>query len=335
MTGGIRMEYRKLGRTDTSLSFIGLGCVTFGREADEDTSFSLLDYAVERGLNWLDTAEGYGGGNARTYRRDVLKVDDVRETSDIMGSSEIIIGKWMKARGCRDDVVICSKVSSGNKPENVHRALQVSLERLQVDSVDIYELHSPDDTVPIDESLAALDEAVSAGSIKIVGCSNFNAAQLREALDAGARHGYARFEVIQPPYNLADPGAQDELFPLCRREEVGVTTYSPLAAGFLAGKYTPDRNAFPKGSRFDVIPGHADIYFNDRNFRNVERLRTLADSRGLPMVRLAMAWAMGHPDITSVIVGARHTGHLDNAFDALALRADTDLRDEMSKWLTD
>lgn len=329
------MEHQKLGRTDTSLSFIGLGCVTFGREIDEDASVAILDYAVEKGLNWLDTAEGYGGGNARTYRRDVLKVDDVRETSDIMGSSEIIIGAWMKARGCRDDVVICSKVSSGNKPENIARALQVSLERLQVDCVDIYELHSPDETVPIDESLAVLDEAVAAGKIKTVGCSNFNAAQLQEALAASARHGYARFEVIQPPYNLADPGAQDQLFPLCRREEVAVTSYSPLAAGFLAGKYTPDRNAFPKGSRFDVIPGHADIYFNDRNFRNVERLRSLADSRGLPMVRLAMAWAMGHPDITSVIVGARNTGHLDNAFEALALRADTGLRDEMSSWLTD
>jgi aryl-alcohol dehydrogenase (NADP+) len=329
------MEHRKLGRTDTSLSFIGLGCVTFGREIDEDTSLSILDYAVEKGLNWLDTAEAYGGGNARTYRRDVLKVDDVRETSDVMGSSEVIIGRWMKARDCRDDVVICSKVSSGNKPENIARALQVSLERLQVDCVDIYELHSPDETVPIDESLAVLDEAAAAGKIKIVGCSNFNASQLREALDAAARHDYARFEVIQPPYNLADPGAQDELFPLCRREEVGVTSYSPLAAGFLAGKYTPDRNAFPKGSRFDVIPGHADIYFNDRNFRNVERLRSLADARGLPMVRLAMAWTMGHPDITSVIVGARHTGHLDNAFEALALRADTSLRDEMTSWLTD
>ncbi|MCY3772804.1 MAG: aldo/keto reductase [Gemmatimonadetes bacterium] len=329
------MEHRKLGRTGTSLSFIGLGCVTFGREIDEDTSLSILDYAVEKGLNWLDTAEGYGGGNARTYRRDVLKVDDVRETSDVMGSSEIIIGKWLKARGCRDDVVICSKVSSGNRPDNIARALQVSLERLQVDCVDIYELHSPDESVPIDESLAVLDEAVGAGRIKTVGCSNFNAAQLREALDASARRGYARFEVIQPPYNLADPGAQDDLFPLCRREEVGITSYSPLAAGFLAGKYTPDRNAFPTGSRFDVIPGHADIYFNDRNFRNVERLRALADSRGLPMVRLAMAWAMGHPDITSVIVGARHTGHLDNAFEALALRADTELRDEISSWLTD
>ena len=329
------MEHRKLGRTDTSLSFIGLGCVTFGREIDEDASAAILDYAVEKGIDWLDTAEAYGGGNARTYRRDVLKVDDVRETSDIMGSSEIIIGKWMKARGCRDDVVICSKVSSGNSPENIARALRVSLERLQVDCVDIYELHSPDETVPIAESLAVLDEEVRAGRIGTVGCSNFNAAQLREALDASARHGYARFEVVQPPYNLADPGAQDELFPLCRREEVGITSYSPLAAGFLAGKYTPDINAFPKGSRFDVIPGHADIYFSDRNFRNVERLRALADARGVPMVRMAMAWAMGHPDITSVLVGARHTGHLDNAMDALVLTADTELRDEMSSWLTD
>lgn len=329
------MEHRKLGRTDTSLSFIGLGCVTFGREIDEDASTAILDEAVDRGINWLDTAEAYGGGNARTYRRDVLKVDDVRETSDVMGSSEIIIGKWMKARGCRDNVVICSKVSSGNSPENIARALRVSLERLQVDCVDIYELHSPDETVPIAESLAALDEEVSAGRIKTVGCSNFNAAQLREALDASAGEGYARFEVVQPPYNLADPGAQDELFPLCRREEVAITSYSPLAAGFLAGKYTPDRSAFPEGSRFDVIPGHADIYFNDRNFRNVERLRALADTRGIPMVRMAMAWAMGHPDITSVLVGARHTGHLDNAFDALALKADTELRDEMSSWLTD
>ena len=134
------MEHRKLGRTGMSLSFIGLGCVTFGREIDEDTSTAILDYAVEKGLNWLDTAEAYGGGNAQSYRRDVLKVDDVRETTGIMGSSEIIIGKWMKTRGCRDDVLICSKVSSGNKPDNIARALQDSLDRLQVDSVDMYAL---------------------------------------------------------------------------------------------------------------------------------------------------------------------------------------------------
>ena len=329
------MEHRKLGRTGMSLSFIGLGCVTFGREIDEESSTPILDYAVEHGINWLDTAEAYGGGNARSYRRDALNVDDVRETSDIMGSSEIIIGRWLKARGCRNDVLICSKVSSGNNPQNIARALQVTLDRLQVDSVDIYELHSPDETIPIDESLAALDEQVSAGLIRSIGCSNFSAPQLQEALDASIRNGYARFEVIQPPYNLADPGAQDELFPLCRKEEVGITSYSPLAAGFLAGKYTADRNAFPKGSRFDVIPGHADIYFNERNFRNVERLRSLADSLGVPMVKLAMAWTMGHPDLTSVIVGARKASHLDNAIEALDLRTDVGIRDEMTSWLTD
>ena len=175
----------------------------------------------------------------------MLKVSDVRETSDIMGSSEIIIGKWMKSRGCRDDLIICSKVSSGNSPDNIGRALEVSLDRLQIESVDIYELHSPDDTVPIDESLGALNELVRTGKVRTIGCSNFNASQLQEALRVSDQNNFERFEVIQPPYNLADPGAQDELFPLCIKEEVAVTTYSPLAAGFLAGKYTADRTAFP------------------------------------------------------------------------------------------
>mgnify|MGYP001286802300 CR=1 FL=1 len=329
------MEHRKLGRTDMSLSFIGLGCVTFGREIDEESSIAILDYAQGKGINWLDTAEAYGGGNARSYRKNVLKVSDVRETSDIMGSSEIIIGKWMKSRGCRDDFIICSKVSSGNSPDNIGRALEVSLDRLQIESVDIYELHSPDDTVPIDESLGALNELVRTGKVRTIGCSNFNASQLQEALRVSEQNNFERFEVIQPPYNLADPGAQDELFPLCIKEEVAVTTYSPLAAGFLAGKYTADRNAFPKGSRFDVIPGHADVYFNERNFRNVERLRDLANSLNIPMVKLAMAWVMGNRDITSVIVGARTVAHLENAFEAAELGIDRELLKEMSSWLTD
>ena len=329
------MEHRKLGRTDMSLSFIGLGWVTFGREIDEESSIAILDYAQGKGINWLDTAEAYGGGNARSYRKNVLKVSDVRETSDIMGSSEIIIGKWMKSRGCRDDLIICSKVSSGNSPDNIGRALEVSLDRLQIESVDIYELHSPDDTVPIDESLGALNELVRTGKVRTIGCSNFNASQLQEALRVSEQNNFERFEVIQPPYNLADPGAQDELFPLCIKEEVAVTTYSPLAAGFLAGKYTADRNAFPKGSRFDVIPGHADVYFNERNFRNVERLRDLANSLNIPMVKLAMAWVMGNRDITSVIVGARTVSHLENAFEAAELGIDRELLKEMSSWLTD
>ena len=329
------MEHRPLGRTGQAISFIGLGCVTFGREIDEETSFQVMDYAVEKGISWFDTAEGYGGGNAQAYRRQALKVDDVREATNIMGSSEIIMGRWLASRGCRDKVVICSKVSSGNSPDNIGKALATSLDRLQVDCIDIYELHAPDAKVPIKESIGVLAEQVAAGRIRTIGCSNFSAAQLREALEVSAAEKYPRFEVIQPPYSLAAPGAQNDIFPLCRAEEIGITTYSPLAAGFLAGKYTSDRATFPAGSRFDVIPGHADIYFNDRNFRNVDRLRSKAEALHIPMVRLAMAWTMTHPDVTSVIIGARKTSHIDNALDAYHMKMDTDLRSEMNGWLTD
>ena len=329
------MEYRLLGRTNQSISFIGLGCVTFGREIDEEASYPVLDYAVEKGITWFDTAEAYGGGNAQAYRRQALNVDDVREATNIIGSAEIIMGRWLTSRGCRDKIILCSKVNSGNSPENIEKALKTSLDRLQVEYVDIYELHSPDDQTPIQESMAALAEQVESGRVRHIGCSNFSAVQLREALEVSKTENYPRFEVIQPPYSLAAPEAQDDLFPLCRSEEIGITTYSPLAAGFLAGKYTPDRDSFPKGSRFDVIPGHADIYFNERNFRNVERLQSKARELGMPMVRLAMAWAMTHPDITSVIVGARKTSHIDNALEAYDMKMEPALREELNTWLYD
>ena len=131
------MEYRLLGRTNQSISFIGLGCVTFGREIDEEASYPVLDYAVEKGITWFDTAEAYGGGNAQAYRRQALHVDDVREATNIIGSAEIIMGRWLTSRGCRDKVVLCSKVSSGNSPENIEKALTTSLDRLQVEYVDM------------------------------------------------------------------------------------------------------------------------------------------------------------------------------------------------------
>ena len=329
------MEQRPVGRSGQSISFIGLGCVTFGREIDEETSYRIMDYAIEKGITWFDTAEGYGGGNAQAYRRTALKVDDIRESTNILGSSEIIMGRWLKSRGYRDEIGICSKVSSGNRAENIEKVLTTSLDRLQIDCIDIYELHSPDSKTPIHESVAALSEQVSAGRIRTLGCSNFSTAQLREALQVSKKHDLPRFEVIQPPYSLAAPEAQDDLFPLCIEEEIGITTYSPLAAGFLAGKYTRDRDSFPKGSRFDVIPAHADIYFNDRNFRNVERLRTKAQTLNIPMVQLAMAWAMSHPAITSTIVGARKNSHIDNALQACSMYMDAELREEMTGWLSD
>ena len=168
------MEQRPLGRTGLTISAIGLGCVTFGREIDEDMSYRIMDYAVEKGITWLDTAEGYGGGNARAYRRDRLGVDDIREVSGEMGSSECILGRWMQSRGCRDQMILCTKVSTGNQPENIHRALSDSLDRLGTDYVDLYKLHKSDPDVPIDETLGALTEHVEAGRIHVIGCSNLS-----------------------------------------------------------------------------------------------------------------------------------------------------------------
>jgi len=323
---------KALGRTGRTISGIGLGCVTFGREIDEESSLRILDYAVEQGITFLDTAEAYGGGQSRAYRKSTLGVDDVREVSGEMSSSERIIGRWLRERGARSAVTLCTKVSTGGKPENVPRALAGSLERLGVDCVDVYKMHSPDPATPIDETLDALNAEVKAGRIRAIGASNYSGAQLEEALTWSAARGYARFEITQPSYSLAAPRAEVDLFPVCRREQIAVTPYSPLAAGFLAGKYTPDRGQFPKGTRFDIVPAHADVYFSDRNFRIVEMLRKKAAELGLPMVRLAMAWAMTHPDVTAVLIGARTEGHIDNAIASLEMRLDPALRAEMSAW---
>lgn len=323
------MEQRPLGRTGHTISAIGLGCVTFGREIDRGMSCRILDYAVENGITWFDTAEAYGGGNAREYRRNKLSINDEREVAGEMGSSESIIGQWMKARACRDNITICTKVSTGNSPENIQTALDRSLERLKTDYIDIYELHQYDPTVPIDETLSALTEKVDDGLINIIGCSNFSAAQLQNALDTSAGSKYARFEIIQPAYSLVAPEAGDELFPLCRQEQVAVTTYSPLAAGFLTGKYTPDQKQFPKGSRFDIIQGHADIYFSEHNFKVVEKLKQKSGELGQPMVRLAMAWVMLNPAVTSVLIGARKLDHIDNALAALKMKLEPDLCKEL------
>ncbi|NKB68396.1 MAG: hypothetical protein GKR89_15140 [Candidatus Latescibacteria bacterium] len=320
------METRPLGRTDRHLSALGLGCVTFGREIDQDTAFELLDYAVEKGITWFDTAEAYGGGNARAYRRDHLGVEDEREVSGEVGSSELILGRWLKTRGNRDQITLCTKVSSGNRPDNIARALATSLERLQTDRIDIYKLHGPDATVPIDESLDALGRAIAAAQVDIIGCSNFSAGQLEEALTASKRLRLPRFEITQPSYNLVQTQIVQALLPLCQQEEVAITPYSPLAAGFLAGKYTPDRAQFPKGSRFDVIPAHADDYFSDRNFHIVEELRRLAAAAGRSMVHQAMAWVVGNRQITSTLVGVRTRAHLDNALDALENDLSADIR---------
>jgi len=319
------MKTNCLGRTDQTLSAIGLGCVTFGREIDEQTSFRILDYAVERGITFLDSAEGYGGGNSREYRRKHLKVDDAREVSDEMFSSESILGRWIRARGCHDDVTVCTKVGTGNAPENIARAVRDCSQRLGMDRIDLFMLHAPDDHVPIDESLDALNREVAAGRVGAIGCSNHSGAQLREALDASRRLGLARFEAIQNIYNMAHPAAEKDVFPVCAEQDVSFIAYSPLGAGFLTGKYTPDRNKLPSGTRFDVIPGHCDVYFSDEGFRAVEQLRERSKRLGVSMAYLAGAWVTRSPHVGCTLFGARTCAHVDNAIAALEAAGRADL----------
>lgn len=329
-----RVEQHRIGRSDLKTSCLGLGCVTFGREIDEETSYRVLDHAFSNGITFFDTGESYGGGNSQALRNRTYGVEDTREITTEMYSSEKILGRWINKTGVHDQLVICTKVSSGASAENIRHQVQCSLDRMGIDRIDVYKIHSPDTQVPIGESLDALSEQIHAGRISVIGSSNFSALQMQEALDESKTKGYARFDIIQPPYSLADRSAEEQLLPLCAREQIAVTSYSPLAAGFLAGKYrrTEERHKFPKGSRFDISPAHADIYFNDHNFRVIEHLRRKSTELGMPMVRLAMAWAMSHPHITAVLVGARKLDHIDNAVAAKEWAMDIDLRNEMSAW---
>lgn len=331
--GNSKLGDKKIGRTEMSMSSISLGCVTFGREIDEEASWKILDYAMESGIKLYDTAEMYGGGNAKENRKKWLGIDDSREVTTEMFSSEKILSRWMKDRGCRDEIIICTKVSAGNNdPDNIRQKVVDSLERLGTDYVEVYMLHEPDDKVPIAESLDALNEQVVAGRVKGIGCSNFTAEMLQESLDISKKNGWARFEITEPPYSLADRRFEADFLPLCLKESISTIPYSPLAAGFLAGKYVPDRSKFPKGTRFDISPGHADQYFTDHNFRVVELLREKSKQMGIPMVQLAMAWVMTNPCVTSTLIGARKIEHIDNAIMALEMNLGPELRETISNW---
>ncbi len=332
MVESLRNNERKLGRSGLSVGRIGLGCTTFGREIDEAACFAIMDHALELGITLFDTAESYGGGQAQLYRKKNLGIEDQREVSHEMHSSEKIIGRWFRDRGVRKEVVLLTKPFENFTREHLPKSLDGSLERLQTDVIDLYMYHRFDPATPLEESVLAMDAVVKSGRVRAGGCSNHSAEQLQTALDLAARQGFARFEAVQNNYNLAVPNIAADLLPLCEREQVGVITYSPLGAGFLTGKYTPDRAAFPKGSRFDVIPGHADVYFSDRNFRLVERLKEFAVRTGVPAARLAMSWVFQNPAVGCVLVGARTTQHLDNAVDALNMEFPPEWLQEMNSW---
>jgi aryl-alcohol dehydrogenase-like predicted oxidoreductase len=324
------LEKRRLGRSNIQVSPLGVGCVTFGREIDEQTSGRVMSAALDFDITLFDTAEAYGGGQARQYRRATLGVEDVREATSEMHSSEKIIGRWLLSSGNRSRVVLQTKVTTNFTKQHIQEAIDASLERLQTDWIDLYLFHSFDARTPLEEGLEALTRAAEQGKIRVAGCSNFSAPQLRESLAISSSRGLQRLEEVQPPYSLVERRIESELLPLCAQEQIGVIAYSPLGAGFLSGKY--ERSSIPRGSRFDVIPGHADIYFADQNFGIVERLRRKSAETGHSMVRLAMGWVLRKPGITSVLVGASRLGHLENAIAAMEMDFPDEWMHEMDAW---
>ena len=300
------MEYRSLGNTDLRVSSIGMGCVTLGREIDRSISFQVLDHALQRGITLFDTAEAYAAGE-----------------------SETVLGEWMAARELRDRITLATKVGGTLTRDRVITSAEASLTRLKTDRIDLFQLHGWDDETPLQETLEALGALVQQGKVRHVGCSNWMAWQLCKGLLLAQQGGSARMQSVQPPYNLVQREIEPDLLPLCADQGIGIISYSPLAAGFLTGKYQRGQDV-PRGTRFDIIPGHQRIYFTDHGYAVLEGLENVARQSGRSMFQLALAWVLQRHGVTSVLIGARNTAQIDQAFEAEQADLGDDLRHQLN-----
>jgi aryl-alcohol dehydrogenase-like predicted oxidoreductase len=273
------MDTRHIGSLEVSV--VGLGCNNFGWRIDERGSAAVVDAALAAGITFFDTADIYGGTK-----------------------SEEFLGRALGKR--RDQVVIATKFGmqvdagrQGARPEYVTRALDDSLRRLGTDRIDLYQLHQPDPTVPIAQTLRALDDAVRAGKVREIGCSNFTAAQILEAQDAAG--GRARFVSVQNDYSLLHREPEREVLPACERLGLGFLPYFPLASGLLTGKYRRGQS-LPEGTRLSGSFGQSRV--TDEKLMQVEALTAFAESQGHRLLELAVAWLLAHRVVSSVIAGA-------------------------------
>ena len=304
------MNFRRLGRTGLKVSEICLGTMTFGHQCDEKTSFAILDRAAEQGVTFIDTA-------------NVYPVPPAPETA---GRTEEIVGAWLE--GKRDRFVLATKcrMRVGNGPNDqglsrlhILKAVEDSLRRLRTDFIDLYQTHSVDPETPQEETLRALDDLVRQGKVRYIGCSNYPAWQLALVLGISEKQGWARFDCVQPRYNLLHRDIETELLPLCRDQGVGVIVYNPLAGGFLSGKYRNIEAPVP-GTRFTLGKTgelYRERYWHQAQLEAVDQLRTLFEPRGRSLVTVAIAWVLTQPGITSAIVGASRPEQLDQSLAAV------------------
>ena len=312
------IEYRRLGRTGLKVSPLCLGSMNFGWTADEKTSFAVMDAFAEAGGNIIDTADVYSrwveGHNG--------------------GESEGVIGRWLQARGNRSQMIIATKVrgqmgpgpnDQGLSRRHIFDACDASLRRLQSDTIDLYQTHYFDADVPIDETLEALDRLVQQGKVRYVGCSNYPAWRLMEALWTSDKCGLARYNSIQPHYNLVNRAEfERELAEVCLANGIGIIPYSPLAGGFLTGKYSRDRDTDSVRAE-----GVRQRYFNDAGWKVLDAVRAVAVELDTTPLAVSLAWLLAQPGMTAPIVGANTVEQLQGSLAAL----DVDLTAEQMETL--
>jgi len=296
-------------------NFGGIGSAPelFGRGESRDEAFALMDAAWAAGINVFDTAASYGGGRSESW-----------------------VGDWRSER--KVPVLLSTKVywsvtgdpaDRGLGHGRVLRELDGSLARLRAEQVDMYLTHEPDEETPIEETLRALDEVVEAGKARAVGASNLDGTGLEQALETSTRLGLARFGWVQNEYSLLRREAEDEILPICAREGLGFTPFSPLAGGWLTGKYRRGE-AYPSGSRMTLRPDpYADLV-NEETFRGLEAFAAAAADLGVEPATLAVAWVLGHPQVTAVVVGPRRPEQLATAIAAAELELSASQRHELA-----
>jgi aryl-alcohol dehydrogenase-like predicted oxidoreductase len=306
------MNHRRMGRTGLKVSEICLGTMTFGHQCDERTSFAILDKAAAGGVDFIDTADAY----------------PVPPTPETAGRTEEIVGRWLE--GKRDRFVLATKcrirIGTGANDEglsrrHILRAAETSLRRLRTDYIDLYQAHAPDADTPAEETLRAFDDLVRQGKVRYVGCSNFPAWQAALSLGTSERLGLARYDCVQPRYNLLYREIESELLPLCRDQGLGVIAYNPLAGGFLSGKYRT-LEELPAGTRFTLGKTgelYRERYWHQAQLRAVEELRRHFEARGVSLVSAAVAWVLAQPGITAAIIGASRPEQLDASLAAANL----------------
>jgi len=309
------IERRELGRSGISVTRIILGCGNFGGVGSAPAFFGhgipreeaprIMDAAWELGITTFDTADAYGGGRSETW-----------------------IGEWLASKdsAVRDAVVVETKTFNpmaegaerGLSRQRIRRQIETSLERLGLDRIPLYMPHAPDPDTPAEETLAAFDELVRAGTVGAVGASNYSAEQLAEAVEISSLEGLARYEWVQNSFSLLDQGDADTVFPVCREHALGYEVHSPIAGGWLAGRYQRGQ-AYPEGSRMTQRPDAYRQFANDAVFDALEAFEREALGRGVSMAGLALGWLLDVPEVTAVVVGPTRAEQLAPVREALAL----------------